>query len=262
MFDSVIVCPWKDGQQQDGVQNGAHAIAYFVKKFFDFSRYVCIHNNKNYTNEKYHSVVYEEARTMPGSKLLVGGDHSVAIGSVLSSIHNDNDTCVIWIDAHADINTIDSSTSKNLHGMPLSFICGTENAWKWTHPLKKLGFNNLFYFGVRDIDEYELNILKKEKIKRLSNINEISGLLSLYNTMHVSFDVDALDPKDMHSTGTRSDQGVPLDEIIDLFSILSLAQSNGKTIHVDICEYNPLIGNTAQKETSWKSLENILCTLC
>ena len=262
MFDNIIICPWKNGQQLDGVQEGAYSISSFIKTKFEFKRYLQIEDDKDYTNEQYHMLVYQEMKNLKGNKLVIGGDHSVAIGSIFSSLYQDKNTCVIWIDAHADINTINSSISKNYHGMPLSFLCGTETNWKWTHKLHKLNFRNLFYFGIRDLDEYEIVILKEKNIKVLHNINDVFNVLNMYNTIHMSFDVDALDPSEMYSTGTKCESGIPLVEILDLFKKIKADVLRHKTINIDICEYNPQIGNCQEKQKSWKTLKNILSTLC
>jgi arginase len=188
---------------------------------------------------------------MDGNTLVIGGDHSIAIGSVLSSIaKNKSETCVIWIDAHPDIHTTVSSESGNLHGMPLSFITGYEPKWNWTNSIKKLDTRHLYYFGIRDIDHYEELFIKSHNIKILENIHEIIKVIELYENVHLSFDVDALDPEYMSSTGTRAEGGIPLCEIVDLFQNLPC----DKCISMDICEYNPLLGSPEEKKSPMKLL--------
>ena len=260
MFQNIIVCPWQYGQSHPGVEQGAHDISHFAKLNFEYTDYKIIHGYER-SNEDYHHSVYQNLRLLHGNKLLIGGDHSVAIGSVFSSLSDDANSCVIWIDAHADINTVDSSLSKNYHGMPLSFLCGMENQWKWTKHINKLQFSNLFYFGIRDIDSYELDVINNNRISILPDINAISNIIDNYNTVHISFDVDSLDPIDMFSTGTRSENGIPLHEITDLLHNVVSKQSSGKRINLDIVEYNPLIGDSMQRSTSWNTLEQLLHTL-
>ena len=103
-------------------------------------------------------------------------------------------------------------------------------------------------------------IIEEHKINVLSNINEIVKVITQYETVHISFDVDALDPNIMQSTGTQSEGGIPEDEIIDLFNKLA-SFYDVKTINLDICEYNPLIGTSEEKEKSKDVIFNILLSL-
>ena len=267
MFDNILTCKWKYGQDKDGVQNGASEIKNYIQsKFqnFDFRNYVDMRETKSDdTNESYHEKVYLLHKQCVGNTLCIGGDHSVAIGSVLSSLEKSNDsTCVIWIDAHPDIHTLTTSSSANIHGMPLSFITGIEKSWFWTQKLKKLEFKNLFYFGIRDIDEFEEEVIKQEKIRVLKNINDICTICHKYENIHISFDVDSLDPSYMHSTGTQCESGIEITEILCLFNYLKKNICwNEKTINLDIVEYNPQIGSEIQKNISKISIEKIVDSL-
>ena len=252
MFTNIITCPCKLGQQRDGVQTGSlYMKDYIQSKFkdFDFRNYITI-NSDNV--EIFNKNIYNEKLNMIGNTLCLGGDHSIAIGSVLSSIQDTNlRTCVIWIDAHPDIHTMSSSVSKNIHGMPLSFITGLEKSWNWVTNLHKLSFDNLYYFGIRDIDNFEKQTIITNKIKILKDINEIKSIFSQYDKIHISFDVDSLDPSYMTSTGTISSDGIELTEIIDLFKYI---QNYNKPINLDIVEFNPSIIS----ENSTNSIHSIL----
>ena len=263
MFDNIITCNWENGQTKYGVNYGATEIKdYIYNKFldFDYRNYIDI-DHSTLLNEEYHKKVYDENINVIGNTLCIGGDHSIAIGSVLSSLSKNKDTCVIWIDAHPDIHTFDSSSSKNIHGMPLSFITGLENKWSWTDKLNKLNFKNLFYFGIRDIDDFELNIIEKYKIRVLQNIDEIKSIFADYNSIHISFDVDSLDPSYMPSTGTRSDFGIELSEILYLFGNIKDKFLYNKLVNFDIVEYNPSIGTESDKQTSKENIKLIIDSL-
>nr|XP_042896749.1 arginase, hepatic isoform X2 [Parasteatoda tepidariorum] len=149
----------------------------------------------------------------------IGGDHSLGLGTIHG--HSEiNDVCVLWVDAHADINTPGTTYSGFMHGLPCSFFveelqkyqCHLEG-FDWVTPrIKK---ENLAYIGLRDIDPLEKLILMKEGIlhftmadvdklgiyevtrRALEAINP-SGKLSL----HVSFDIDAICKLEAPSTGT------------------------------------------------------------
>jgi arginase family enzyme len=101
--------------------------------------------------------------------LLIGGDHSVSSSSVLASLQNYPDLHVMWIDAHPDINTYKSTVSGNTHGTPLSVCTGLEKThWASRIDLKMLTFDRLIYVGIRDIDDYEQEIIDQHKVKHFS----------------------------------------------------------------------------------------------
>jgi len=119
-------------------------------------------------NESVAKVVGEH-----GSKgelpVTLGGDHSLAIGTVSGTLKNYPDACLIWIDAHADINTVESTESGNIHGMPVSFLLGigskVEN-FSWVQPILKP--ERLVYICLRDVDAGEKKILREHNIKAFS----------------------------------------------------------------------------------------------
>ncbi len=137
------------------------------------------------------------------------------------------DACVVWIDAHADINSIETTTSGNIHGMPMSFLLGINEAqipeYGWIKPI--LTPDRLVYIGLRDVDQGEKTILKKYGIKAFSmhevdkyGIGKVVEMaLDHVNPkrdkpIHLSFDVDALDPSVAPSTGTPVRGGLTFRE--------------------------------------------------
>lgn len=142
--------------------------------------------------------------------------------TLLSCSHHPN-ACVIWIDAHADINTVATTDSGNLHGMPVSFLLGLPGneelhanfSWLTNASNVKLLASRLVYIGLRDVDAGEKKILKDHGIKAFSmhhvdkyGIGKVVEMaLDHVNPnrdlpIHLSFDVDALDPSVAPSTGT------------------------------------------------------------
>jgi arginase len=104
--------------------------------------------------------------------LTIGGDHSLAIGSIFGSLlgwKGTKEVCVVWVDAHADINTPETTPSGNIHGMPLSWILGLSETkvagFEWCDGLQKLACDRLVYIGLRDVDDGEKQLLKQHKIK-------------------------------------------------------------------------------------------------
>jgi len=110
--------------------------------------------------------------------LTLGGDHSIAIGTVSGTAKAirerlGREMAVIWVDAHADINTPESSDSGNIHGMPVAFLTGLahekrEDIFGWLREDQKLSTKKLVYIGLRDVDRGEKEILRKEGIKAFS----------------------------------------------------------------------------------------------
>lgn len=130
------------------------------------------------------------------------------------------DACVIWIDAHADINTPSTTDTGNIHGMPVSFLMGLEPHPQFSflpsHPNKPvLSPDRIAYIGLRDLDAGERKILKENNVAAYTmhhvdkyGIGKVVEMaLDRINKdrtrpIHLSFDVDALDPTVAPSTGT------------------------------------------------------------
>lgn len=110
--------------------------------------------------------------------LTLGGDHSIAIGTVSGTARAirerlGKEMAVIWVDAHADINTPETSDSGNIHGMPVSFLAGlasddNEETFGWLKDHHKISTTKLVYIGLRDVDRGEKKILRDHGIKAFS----------------------------------------------------------------------------------------------
>jgi arginase len=110
--------------------------------------------------------------------LTLGGDHSIAIGTIAGSAQAvkerlGKEIAVIWVDAHADINTPESSPSGNIHGMPLAFLTGLakedkEEFFGWIKEEQRLNIKKLVYIGLRDVDPVEKRILRENGVKAFS----------------------------------------------------------------------------------------------
>jgi arginase len=122
--------------------------------------------------------VYEHARD--GKFVLtLGGDHSIAVGTVSGTAKavrerlGGREMAVIWVDAHADINTPEASDSGNIHGMPLAFLTGLAREEKkdifgWLEEEHKISVKKLVYIGLRDVDREEKILLRENGIKAFS----------------------------------------------------------------------------------------------
>ena len=101
--------------------------------------------------------------------LIIGGDHSISLGTIPALISKRPSTGVIWVDAHADINTPATSLSGNMHGMPLGLLLGLYEDYaklpnfQWFTPC--LQPSDVVYIGLRDVDDGEKRFIKKLNIK-------------------------------------------------------------------------------------------------
>ena len=173
--------------------------------------------------------------------LLLGGDHSVSSSSVLASLQKYKDLNVIWVDAHPDIHTYDSTVSGNTHGTPLSICTGMEEQhWASRMNLRNLKFENLTYCGIRDIDEFEGQTIKEKNIRVLDVANTIEFIRKIDGHIHISFDVDALDPELVDSTGTKVPEGLEPEEVRE---IIKTALDVNKLVSLDVVEFNKDLGD-------------------
>ncbi|KAI5900535.1 Ureohydrolase [Schizophyllum commune H4-8] len=184
----------------------------------------------------------------------LGGDHSLAMGTISGTLSTHPDACVVWIDAHADINTPDTTDSGNIHGMPVSFLLGIGSKvpeFAWVKPLLKA--NRLVYIGLRDVDAGEKKILKDNNIKAFSmhevdkyGIGKVVEMAldhvnpSRDRPIHLSFDVDALDPTVTPSTGTPVRGGLTFREG---HYICEAVYETGLLVALDIMEVNPSLAD-------------------
>ena len=201
-----------------------------------------------------------ENNTLP---FIVGGDHSLALGSIAgASKFLGNDLAVIWIDAHGDINTEETSPSGNIHGMPLaaSMGIGYKKLTSIFFDDFKIKPENVFILACRDLDAGEIALIDELNINVWTNedinvkgtdvvVNELLSIIKEKNieNIHLSYDIDCLDPEYVPGTGTPVTDGLSFGESkILLESILgtSLVRS------IDFVEYNPdLDKNNRTKET-------------
>ncbi|KAI9106010.1 hypothetical protein DFS34DRAFT_41764 [Phlyctochytrium arcticum] len=188
--------------------------------------------------------------------LTLGGDHSLAMGTIGGSAAVYKNLGVIWVDAHADINTPETTDSGNLHGCPVSFLMGLPGAtnvesFEWLSPC--LPANRIVYIGLRDVDAPEKKIIKENNIKAFSmhdvdkhGIGKIVDMALEYlgrdSPIHMSFDVDALDPSVAPATGTPVRGGLTFREG---HYVCESVFSTGQLVAVDIMEVNPLLGDPA-----------------
>ncbi|GAB5357202.1 hypothetical protein AAMO2058_000354000 [Amorphochlora amoebiformis] len=185
--------------------------------------------------------------------LVMGGDHSIALGSIAGILKARPELSIVWVDAHADINTPESSPSGNLHGMPISFLMGLTEAkipgFEWLEDYPKLDPSKLAFVGLRDVDPGERATIRKLGIQAytmyevdrygIGNVmehclNHLSPDNS--NPVHLSYDIDAVDPDFAPATGTMVRGGFTLREA---HYIAERIAETGMLGSMDIVEVNP-----------------------
>jgi len=200
--------------------------------------------------------------------IFIGGDHSIAAGAI-GGVSHDEPTGVLWIDAHGDYNTPDTSPSGNLHGMPLATLMGL-GAPEWVNVGRsgpKLDASQVVLIGIRDLDPQERKAIKgsgvtvytmreiderglatvaKEALKRLSHLSRI----------HVSLDMDSLDPSEAPGVGTPVPGGLTYREAHLLMEIVADVARVGS---MDVVEINPILDS--QNHTAKIAVELIASLL-
>ncbi|BEI84820.1 hypothetical protein CcaverHIS002_0502210 [Cutaneotrichosporon cavernicola] len=188
--------------------------------------------------------------------LTLGGDHSLGMGTVAGTKRRFPEAALIWVDAHADINTPLTTDSGNLHGCPVSFLLGLEGTDVppfnvWLQPC--LRPEDIVYIGLRDIDDKEKRILRELGIKVFTMhdvdahgigrvMERVLAHVGAARPIHLSFDVDALDPTVAPSTGTPVRGGLTFRE--GHYIVEAIAET-GNLVAVDIVEVNPALEDEA-----------------
>jgi arginase len=182
--------------------------------------------------------------------LFIGGDHSIAVGTV-ASVTDDEPTGLIWMDAHGDFNTPETSPSGNVHGMPLAALIGEgyDSLVNIGRPGAKIHPDNVVLIGQRDLDPSEKKRLRHTgmTIFTMRDIDE-QGISSVANKalmkfvhlkrIHLTVDMDALDPVEAPGVGTPVPGGISYREAHLLMEILA---DSGKITSMDLVEINPIL---------------------
>jgi len=190
--------------------------------------------------------------------LTLGGDHSLAIGSISGLLRSRPELGIIWLDAYADVNTPESSASGNIHGMVLSYLFNHQRArstpgFEWMNAVPLLKHSKVVYIGLRDLDPPEKQFIKEFALKAFTMYDidrygigrvmdmAIDHVSSRHNIpFHLSFDVDSIDPSYAPATGTRVSGGLTYREAYYIAE--SIAQT-GLLTSMDMVEINPKLGH-------------------
>jgi arginase len=183
--------------------------------------------------------------------LVLGGDHSVALGTLGGLAKSRGAGGVLWIDAHGDLNTPDSSPSGNVHGMPLAAAIGLADerfeSENWTLPA--VDPHRVALVGLRSLDERERERIRSIGIKAytMSDIDRIGIERAIRESLshiagpgfvHVSLDMDALDPEVAPGVGTPVRGGLSYREA---HLALELVAESGLANALEVVEVNPIL---------------------
>jgi arginase len=203
-----------------------------------------VKNHSRLTN--LNNSIYELAvnNKNPGAKmLLLGGDHSMSIGSMFATKMSHSKAVLIYIDAHPDCNSPHSSPSGNMHGMSLATVLG--DSLYDDYDLPKYKYSEVVILGAKDIDPAEREYIDKKKI-RIYTMNDIiargigdvvSEILKFIKDkpVHVSLDIDSVDVSEAPGTGIVNRGGLSYREI--RYATEALSTTDIKSI--DLMEVNP-----------------------
>ena len=182
--------------------------------------------------------------------VILGGDHSIAMGSVTGASRRQR-TGVIWVDAHGDFNTTETSPSGNIHGMPLGALCGVGDrrlidlGW----PGAKIRPEDVVLIGIRDLDGEEAKLMRNAGVtvytmKEVDHVGlpriaeETLARLGGLPRLHVSFDADVLDPEVAPGVGTPVPGGFTYREA---HLLMELFADSGHVTSLDLVEVNPIL---------------------
>lgn len=178
--------------------------------------------------------------------IVLGGDHSLSMGSVAGAARGRR-VGVVWVDAHADFNTPETSPSGNVHGMPLAVLSGLGHP-RLTEVFLAVGPKDVVLVGVRSLDPGEKRLLKEAGV-RVYTMHEVDrlGVARIAEEvlkhlqglpLHVSLDADVLDPTLAPGVGTPVPGGLTYREAHLLMEILA---ESGRVQSLDLVEVNPIL---------------------
>ena len=183
--------------------------------------------------------------------IMIGGDHSAAIASALASAKVNIDVGIIWIDAHTDYNTFETTVTGNIHGLPLAAINGYKNSeLRYYHDGKVIQPSRTVIIGARSIDDAEKDNVKYSgvtvfttqdiKEKGIEAIMDEAFKIAGYKTkgIHISYDLDIIDPDIAPGVSVPEFDGINEEEAMQINEyIINHIKS---VLSYDLVEFNPL----------------------
>ena len=255
------------GVHIDGAQLGPVQLMNDLKSFYTgetmlFERDKDIIKSRNlsdrrkneYEIEKFNSNLYKnmvEKIKEECFPIMLGGDHSAAIASALASAKVNVDIGIIWIDAHTDYNTFETTLTGNIHGLPLAAITGYKcNELRSYHNGKIIQPSRTVIVGARSIDEKEkdnlryagVTVFSTEDIKEkgIEAVMDEAFKIAGYKTkgIHISYDLDVIDPDVAPGVSIPEFDGINEEEAMKINEYI--INHINDVVSFDLVEFNPL----------------------
>ncbi len=184
--------------------------------------------------------------------IAIGGDHSLAAGSISATLKHYKNVGVIWIDAHGDWNDDKITETGNMHGMSFSAVCGQgpDMMVDYGQGPVYADISKCVQIGGRDIDKEEarkmkaagLNVFAIDTIDKLGMVEVMKQAIEIASNgtegIHLSFDIDSLTPEAAPGTGTKVHSGLTIREA---FLAVEMLYASGKLLSMDMVEVNPIL---------------------
>ena len=183
-----------------------------------------------------------------GKKVItIGGDHAVSWGSISGVLKHNPEVGIIYLDAHGDCNI---SERYHIHGMHMAYLMGFgEDKYVGRYTENLLPVENILYVGARSLDPYEVELIKERGISRITCdvinsdmiqvLDTISDFMSRFKQIHVSLDIDVLDPSIAPGTGVPEVGGITEEALHEVLDFILTKSDQVKSL--DLVEYNPLL---------------------
>lgn len=186
-----------------------------------------------------------------GNKVItIGGDHAVSWGSISGVLKHNPEVGIIYLDAHGDCNISERSASHHIHGMHMAYLMGFgEDKYVGRYTKNLLPVENILYVGARSLDPYEVELIKEQGISRITCdvinsdmiqvLDTINDFMSRFRQIHVSLDIDVLDPSIAPGTGVPEVGGITEEALHEVLDFILTKSDQVKSL--DLVEYNPLL---------------------
>ena len=218
------------------------------------SRNLSDRRKNEYDIDKFNTAVYKaivENYKEECFPILLGGDHSVAVASALASAKKYTDIGIIWVDAHGDFNTFDTTVTGNIHGLPLAAITGYKNhELRYFHDGNVINPQNAVVVGARSLDPAEKDNLRYAGVTVFTTqdikergvdavMNEAFEIVTKRTKgVHVSFDLDVIDPSYAPGVSVPEFDGLTVEEAMAINK--NIINHFEHVVSYDLVEYNPL----------------------
>lgn len=227
----TVAAPGGDGEAGSRVRHRAHHVEEIVRAVEELARIV------------------EGIESGKGTPLVLGGDHSMAIGTLAGIRRGGRKPGVIWIDAHGDINTPDTTPSGNVHGMPLAVATGLANE-PFPEALRgTVDGSQAVLVATRSLDEGEKENIRRagvtvvtmadiDRLGMAAAMERVIAVAAKGDGIHLSLDMDAIDPDEAPGVGTPVRGGLTYREAQLAMEMLA---ASGKLRSIEVAEVNPIL---------------------